>query len=462
MGKQKIMHGKNQIGVIISSLHEPCQAHVWTGIRDLASRAGVDLITFVASSQDRGGSLDTHYEIVRDLARNAELDGLLIFSGAIAEHQGAGYVDGYVSALSHVPVVSISLEVPRAPAVLVDNSSGVIQLMDHLINGHGFKNIAFVMGPPGHMEAEERFEAYKKGLALNNLPLNDDLIFPGQFSDDSGTQAVRQMLMEGTPCDAIVTVDDETALGAMRELRRSGRYVPADVAVAGFDDIHEAASVHPSLTTIRAPLYEQGQRALEILMASIASGHPEDGVTLSTTPVYRRSCGCTPATGGGSESESGAAGPVAFNDLVFQTKLSESTLGIDGVSDVNSMARLLKEQLESLGITEFVLCEFGKGNGTMLTQENWVFPSEARVLAGQGMEGDEGKALQPETIFATSKVVPAEMRSRQGADCLLVLPLFSQSELLGYAAFKHISGLPFYVYEELRLKLGHMVARTTQ
>ncbi len=285
-----------RIGVIVSSLHEPCQSLLWKGVYRAARARGVEVVTFVATSQDRVDSLDMHFQVVRDFALNSHLDGLILFAGAIAEFVEEDFLQKLCAELLALPMVSLSYEVPGAACILPDNASGVAEMVDHFINHHGYRNIAFVKGPPGHGEAEARFDSYRKALDSHHIEYNPALVLEGNFSARSGVNAVRSLYSSRTPFDAVMCVDDETAIGAISELKKRGVHIPTDVAVAGFDDIADASIVLPSLSTIKQPLFQMGGLALETIVQKLRGETVPAVEVLPTTAVYRRSCGCFPST----------------------------------------------------------------------------------------------------------------------------------------------------------------------
>ncbi|MBN2804696.1 MAG: GGDEF domain-containing protein [Deltaproteobacteria bacterium] len=281
-----------KIGVIVSSLHEPCQSLMWNGIYRAAKSRNIELISFVATSQDRVDSFDMHFSVVKDFALKASLDGIILFTGTIAEYVEPGFLENFYSNLLHIPLVSLSYQIPGVPSIMPDNYTGVVHMMDHLIKRHGYKNIVFIKGPEGHSEADKRFEAYKDGLKKNNIPYNPLLVFNGTFSAKSGVRAVKELYSSALAFDAVLCVDDETAMGVISELKKRGVHIPTDVAVAGFDDIPDASIVQPSLTTVKQPLFNMGIAALEDLLAKIDGSFVEPLTILPGHPVYRRSCGC--------------------------------------------------------------------------------------------------------------------------------------------------------------------------
>lgn len=281
-----------KIGVLIDCLHESYQSTIWSGIEACAQQMDIHLVSYVATSQDRTSHFHVHYNIIRDFVANSNVDGLIVFSGPISEHQGADFTSDYLQHFSHIPTVCISTPIGDLPSVVVDNQKGIIGLIDHYVQLHNLHNIAFLTGPAGHSEADDRFIAYKKGLAKNKIPFREELVVFGDFSKDCGNRAVRTLLERNVLFDAIMSVNDNAAFGIIDEIKKLKKHIPTEIAISGFDDVAEATLSLPSLTTVRQPLSEMGATALENLVKLIR-GEPFDHITkLAAVPVYRRSCGC--------------------------------------------------------------------------------------------------------------------------------------------------------------------------
>ena len=91
-----------------------------------------------------------------------------------------------------------------------------------------------------------------RALAAHGLTADPALHGAGDFSEQSGDAAIRELLARGTAFSAVFAADDEMAIAAMNALRAAGKHIPRDVAVVGFDDIAGARYVQPPLTTVRA------------------------------------------------------------------------------------------------------------------------------------------------------------------------------------------------------------------
>ncbi|MBN2529160.1 MAG: diguanylate cyclase [Deltaproteobacteria bacterium] len=276
-------------------MHEACQSLMWNGIFRAAKAKDIEIFTFVATSQDRVDSLDLHIQIVKDFVQRTRLDGLILFTGTIAEFLDARRLEQFYSDFLSLPTVSVSYDIPHVPSIIPDNTTGVIDMVDHFVGMHGYKRIVFVKGPSGHSEAEERFAAYKQGLIKNGIAYDPRLVCEGTFTAKSGVSAVRYLFASAIHFDAVICVNDEAALGVISELKKRHRHIPIDVAVAGFDDITDAAFILPALTTVRQPLFQMGATALDTVMDQIEGRYPPSVRVMPAHPVYRRSCGCFPS-----------------------------------------------------------------------------------------------------------------------------------------------------------------------
>lgn len=283
------------IGVVVSSLHETYESVVWSGVRDSAMRRGINLLTFVATSIDQESNLDFHYHTISDIIHSSHVDGVVLSLGSIADLTDPGFVEVYSRTFQPLPTIGVSFQADCIPCVVADNHTGMEAMVTHLIKEHGRQHIAFVKGPKGHPEAEARFEAYQSALAKSSFTVQDDLILPGNFCRKSGVAAIETLLTHKTAFDAVVCVNDETALGVTEALERNHFHVPTQLSVTGFDDAEEATLSSPSLTSVHQPFYQIGATAVQLLAGTIFNGKPTpNSISLPASPVFRRSCGCFP------------------------------------------------------------------------------------------------------------------------------------------------------------------------
>jgi signal transduction histidine kinase/DNA-binding response OmpR family regulator len=192
------------------------------------------------------------------------------------------------------PIVFTSPQ-ERYPSVGPANDVGIAQAFAHLI-AHGHRRIAFIAaGEHAGGDGAERLAAYRFAMVTYGLRLDSALIGYGGHNVHDSYQAMRRMLDAGVDFTAVLTSNDESAIGVLHALADAGRRVPKDVAVIGFDDVLYAKAQAPPLTTVRHPTFELGYRAVELLLDYISGRHA--GVATERVPtrlIVRESCGCQP------------------------------------------------------------------------------------------------------------------------------------------------------------------------
>ncbi len=218
-------------------------------------------------------------------------DGLIIVPDELTESQ-LQYVRDLLA--TGFPVVFTTPEGP-GPLVKVDNTLGIWQAFTHLME-HGHRQIAFIAGNAnGRGDSRERLAAYREALTDAGLPIDECLVAFGEHRRESGAAAMRQILTSGAPFSAVIASNDLSCLGAIDALTDAGRRIPDDVAVIGFDDILDARSLSPSLTTIRHPTFSLGRRVVYTLLETIRGERKGDAqVVVPPRLIIRQSCGCRP------------------------------------------------------------------------------------------------------------------------------------------------------------------------
>jgi LacI family transcriptional regulator len=222
---------------------------------------------------------------------SAKVDGMVIAEGIVSNEQLA-----LLAARLPIALVAAYPEGVEADVIGADNRGGTTAAVAHLVEQHGRTRLFYIAGPAEAPDARERRSAFTEAVA--GYPgVTAAGVFEGRFAAVSGQQAVRELLTRppGERPDAIVCGNDQTAIGAMRELQAAGLRVPADVAVVGFDDIHLATLLTPPLTTVRQPMREIGERACASLLLRIADpARPPRVDRVPTELIIRESCGCEP------------------------------------------------------------------------------------------------------------------------------------------------------------------------
>jgi DNA-binding LacI/PurR family transcriptional regulator len=173
---------------------------------------------------------------------------------------------------AEVPLVAVGCgtSAPLA-SVAVDNAAGAMVATRYLL-GLGHRCVHYVGGPETSLDGQERTAGWRQ--ALTSAGVQPPEIITGDWSSRSGYAAGR-VLAAIPEVTAVLCVNDQMALGVIRAMSESGRPVPDDVSVVGFDDIPEAEFFRPPLTTVRQDFDELGRRALRLLVQKIAGARAD-------------------------------------------------------------------------------------------------------------------------------------------------------------------------------------------
>lgn len=281
------------IAFLTFSLTQDISRDIWRGVYDAAKEADVNLVCYVGESIDDCKGYNDCANWLYDYIAVDRIDGLIVWGGALGQFTGPGKIMELCTKYSRLPIVNIAMQLPKITSIVIDNYKGMYDSVNHLIRDHRMKAIAFVKGPEGHPEAEERFQAYKDALRDNQMPFREEYVAPGEFERFSGSAAVELLIdQRKLELEAVVTVDDETAFGVYDALRSRKIKIPQKIAVCGFDDMEEAASLAPALTSVAQPLYEQGVKSVQVMLELLAGKPVAPIVKLPTVLVRRQSCGC--------------------------------------------------------------------------------------------------------------------------------------------------------------------------
>jgi LacI family transcriptional regulator len=153
---------------------------------------------------------------------------------------------------------------PGMTIVAADNQSGAREATRHLI-AQGRRRIGVITGPMAWWEARERHDGWLEALQAAGLEPSPSLVVESYWSSAGGEAAMRQLLAQAPEIDAVCAGSDQIALGALGALHASGRRVPHDVAVAGFDNMPESEFFHPPLTTVNQKLSDVGRISVQLL-----------------------------------------------------------------------------------------------------------------------------------------------------------------------------------------------------
>ncbi len=269
------------VGVLIPDLTNPMFAPIVRGIEDALSPAG--FTAFIANTDNDEIKERRAFEAFR--ARH--VDGF-IFANA---RRSLGIIQDAFDLGIPAVLANRVTDIALFPWVAGDDDSGMRQIIDHLAD-LGHRHIAYIAGPQDVSAGNVRTRAFRTYVERDGLDVRSCPVVQGEaFDSPSGNAGVRHILRHYPAVTAIVCGNDMIAVGALAALRDAGISCPDEISIVGFNDMALARDLLPSLTTVRAPLQQFGQKAAEMLLSELADSVPEKGVLLPTTLVERGSSG---------------------------------------------------------------------------------------------------------------------------------------------------------------------------
>ena len=255
-------------------------SEVMRGISEVAGEHGYHLLFKPVPPEDEKNSLTT-------LFLERQVDGLIV-SGPLSNDQEI--VDLFNA---NAPIILQGrIDYPNIPSVDINNRKAAEKAVNHLIS-LGHERIAIITNASlRYSSAKDRLAGYRKALEEAGLTYEEDLVFFGDRTPDSGFHAMKKVLNSSIRPTAIFIASDTVALGSLNTLYQEFIRVPEDMAIMGFDDIPLSKHLAPPLSTIHIPAHELGWNAANLLIKWLDQNEiPEKDCLLDTEIVIRESCG---------------------------------------------------------------------------------------------------------------------------------------------------------------------------
>lgn len=222
--------------------------------------------------------------LLRYLGRS-HVDGVLV----VSHHRSDGLSDRLAALHIHAAFVGRPWTcADKLSFVDTDNVEGG-RLAAQALLERGCTRIGTVAGPADMTASLDRLAGWREATAAAGLEL--DAVAQGDFTEEGGARATAALLESHPDLDGLFVASDLMAAGALKVLAQSGRRVPEDVAVVGYDDLGVAERTSPPLTTVSNPIGELATRATRMLLESVSGGEPATPMRLIVTPtlVHRQS-----------------------------------------------------------------------------------------------------------------------------------------------------------------------------
>lgn len=323
---------KYTVGVILGNANSPHTIETIKGIKEAAKELSVNIMCYagVHSSyffrdyfNDRQDEdFDYQASCIYDYISLSNVDALILSYGTLTIFLNNRELSQFFRKFKDIPTVILEnrIDGSNMSYIIGDNYAGEKLVVNHLIKYHGYKNIIFLSGPSGNMDADERLKAYKDAMNEASLECDDTMIAFGDFSERVERE-VNELLDNNPMAEAIVCANDKMAGTVYKILvERKALFEKAEaegdtegmhryykhvvgrgildghgIAVTGYDNVPLSENMDPPLTTVVQNAYSNGYKAVFNAVAHI-EGKVPDNVISAPKLIIRNSCGCDSET----------------------------------------------------------------------------------------------------------------------------------------------------------------------
>ena len=251
------------VGVVVHDISDPYFSSIAAGLIEVADAQR--LLVCISSTSATEAAEREYVALMRAQRARA----VILIGSRTDDAHGVETLKAEIRAFTSAGgrAVCVGQDLLGVDTVLPENVAGAQALAQAMV-ALGHRRFAVLAGPRGLLTARERLDGFRAGLAAWSVPLDEARIVHGAFSRDGGYEAMSAILAAGEPHPGCVfAVTDVMAMGALARLRAGGLRVPADIALAGFDDILTLRDVYPPLTTVRLPLKQMGEMAANLVLS---------------------------------------------------------------------------------------------------------------------------------------------------------------------------------------------------
>lgn len=440
------MNKRKRIALFVGQADESYQSRFISGFLKMAFAADNDVCVFSmyrkyqdTPEREKGESN------IFSLMSPDKFDGAIILKDSIQTENAAENLELSLKNRFNKPIVVIEKESDLFPSICTDCYSAVFELVTHLIEVHGCRDIAFLSGKKWHKHSKERLQAYRDAMANAGLTVSEERIIYGDFWYQSGELCANELLTGNKKLpDAVACANDQMAIGLCKALEERGISVPGDIAVIGYDSTFEGQTSPRPITSALIPAEEFGEYAFNFLTDRMNGKLPES-FKLRSKLLIGESCGCSCETmpvhrvnrekWGTDISDEGY-------DSVFNT-MDENLLSHSSMQEFLGTVYSYAYQIR--GAEEFHLCLASEWkNPAPSTPPRKSGYSSKMIHAVRFCSDRRHNIVGLDEVFDTSDMLPELYEDRPFPTAFFFTPVFFENDCFGYAAVNYGTKLTSY------------------
>ena len=287
------MADRKRIALLLGQADEYYQSQFVEGFMGNAFAHDIDVVIF-------GSYLKYQNSRVREIGETSifslipyeDFDAIAVMADTLQSPGLADSLEEIIHERCHCPVLFVDKESKYFPSIFPNHYDDAKRIVNHLIEDHGYTDIAYLTGKAWHKYSRQRLQAFIDAMSEHGLTVGKDRVFYGDFWYTSGENLGDRLIKKGGKLpQAIACANDCMAIGLATALTDGGLKIPEDIVVAGYDSTEEGRYSPQPITSIKLPAKPMGEHAVEMLF-DLMNGRKAKPFDKYGEFVCGSSCGC--------------------------------------------------------------------------------------------------------------------------------------------------------------------------
>ena len=442
---------RKRICVLLAQLEEKTQKSFMKAFLKEAYSCDYDVCIFSMYQKFQERDLrDIGDSNIYSLINFKEFDGVVILLDTILTPGFEEKLLARVKEEFNGPVIVVDKQVEDFEYILIDHYTPIKKIMNHLIDDHGYKDIAFLGGKEGHPHSVQRLNAYLDTMKAHNLKVNEDHIYHGNYWYDTGSAFAEILLKDKKNLpEAVMCANEYMAIGLAATLTENGLKIPGDIALAAYDSTEEGVTAPVPLTSADIPAGACGKLCFAKIHSAISK---EEYVEpdINSHIIIGGSCGCKnfKSTYKRVNRDFWKTDNSAMSFYSDFNHITEDLLCQTHFDKFFEMLAVYSYQIRPFN--NFWLCMnegFRDPNtfiGSNARRSGYASTMNMVIKCGKTLPDQDKEAVNFNRIFKSSQMIPELYEDRDYPTTFIFTPVFFDDRCFGYAVLNYGESLDFY------------------
>ena len=463
---------KMKIGIVINNLISDYEKEFLNGVSKFCEENNcVPLLFPIGELNSPYFPFEYQQKIISSLITKNNVDGIIIASAILGNHVTKAEFSSYINKTFSVPKISIGIELPNIPSIIVNQKMGFESIIKDLIINHKCNDIAIMSVKGNNEDAITRMNIIKSIFKKYNIKLDKNKIMYGRFTYDGAFTAIQDYYEKNRKLnfDGIICLNDDMAFACIDFCKKQSINVPNKLKIIGFDDVALASKDTPRLTTANQMIANQSYEGCNILLKLINGKKIKTITKINSEPRYRQSCGCISTKNNSINFINEKREDVKFsNDIqVINTpewltassqfyKLHFFQSAIQVKLGLNQIAKIFRERIKDFDISSAALVIYNKPISVNKNTTTFNIPNKAFLVSSFDDKRNYHQKKEFIEFNPNEKILPIDFFTDY-SQLNTVYPLYEFNLQFGYIVFTP-GMMEKIIYKMMVSGLSHLIA----